>query len=140
MWGLIHSMLVITPFTVIVESGMNSAVSEWCAAAGTASSARANAASATFDGVFIGFCPLTPLQRRGPHPRETKWSIGVPLREVKETGVIVAITPVAELVLVWLLLEGSALSCERDGKQSDRGCAEFSLHRREPADRGSAQR
>ena len=51
----------------------------------------------------------------------------MPLREVKETGVIVAITPVVELVLVWLLLEGSALSCVRDGKQIDRGCEEFSL-------------
>src|SRR5258705_2468481 len=80
-------MLVITPFTVIVESGMNSAVSEWCAAAGTASSARANAASATFDGVFIGFCPLTPLTatRSAPAGDEVEYR-GAPAGSQRNRG------------------------------------------------------
>src|SRR6266550_7329919 len=55
MCGLIHSMLVITPFTVIVESGMNSAVSEWWAAAGSANTVRENASNAARDIVVIGF-------------------------------------------------------------------------------------
>ena len=57
MCGLIHSMLVITPLTVIVDSGRNSAVSEWCAAAGSANAASEKRATAARDIVFIGFLP-----------------------------------------------------------------------------------
>jgi hypothetical protein len=52
-------MLVITPLIVTVESGMNSAVSEWCAAAGTANTVTDKATRAA-NFILIGISAYAP--------------------------------------------------------------------------------
>src|SRR5205085_9324480 len=78
MCGLIHSMLVITPFTVTVSWGLNSAVNEWCASRRGANS-NMNTPTSTRKHVFL--ISILPLRARDERRLSASANVAV-VREV----------------------------------------------------------
>src|SRR2546426_6278074 len=85
-------MLVITPFTVVVELGSNSAVSEWCAAAGSANTTIETATRAAYD---IGFIGISGYAQFGVSIGSCVWDVKTPKRRIR-------------LATTWLSLCGRA--------------------------------